>query len=46
MGFILPLEKLLIYILVLVDIVVLHISHYTVEYFDNHFHSYAIITLC
>lgn len=29
-------------ILVLVDIVVLHVSHYTVEYFDNHFHSYAI----
>ena len=29
-------------ILVLVDIVVLHISHYNVEYFDNHFHSYAI----
>ena len=27
----------------LVDIVVLHVVHCTVEYYDDHYHAYAIV---
>ena len=30
-------------ILVLVDLVVLHVCHYDTDYFDDHYHAYAIV---